>query len=314
MRGVTTCASASRELAEPVAATAATARTWLLVEQPGPWGASALTASRLDAAVGRALRHRADAAGVRLGLIRRPGHHASDDRAAPQRRVFAAHTVPGASWLRRHQVSDPAELLELDFGALGRGVHGGLGTPYDGEPLALVCTNGKRDRCCALLGRPLAGELAAAGAGEVWETTHLGGHRFAPTMLVLPYGYAYGRVDARSAKEIIAAAREGRMVPADCRGRSAWRRPGQAAELAVRELIGEDRAEALRVAGQAADPTGPAGGWQVKVVHEDGRAWTVEVEEAACEPPRPESCGAAIGSPVRMAVRGVRPHAAPHGA
>ena len=40
---MSTCATVSRDLDEPIAGTAATARTWLLLEQPGPWGAKALT-------------------------------------------------------------------------------------------------------------------------------------------------------------------------------------------------------------------------------------------------------------------------------
>lgn len=277
------CAIASAGLGEPVGATAATARTWLLVEQPGPWGARDLTASHLDPRVGRALERLAGAAGVRPGLIRRPGRHADHHQPQP-RRVFLA----GRSWVRTAVVDDPAELLGWDLTAPRE-----LGEPYDGEPLALVCTNGRRDRCCALYGRPLAAELAAGGAGEVWETTHLGGHRFAPTMLVLPHGYAYGRVDPHRAKEILHAAREGRVALDGCRGRSSYDRPGQAADLAVRALTGEDRADALGVEG-------------TRVTHTDGRVWEVDVVERAAEPPRPESCGAAPGTPVRMDVTGVR--------
>jgi hypothetical protein len=112
-------------------------------------------------------------------------------------------------------------------------------------------------------------------------------------MLVLPYGYAYGRLDARRAKEALNAAAEGRVVRAGCRGRSAWDRPGQAAELAVRALTGEDRAEALTVEG-------------TRVLHTDGRAWDVDVVAAVSHPPRPESCGAALGTPARMDVTGIR--------
>ncbi|MDF2259081.1 sucrase ferredoxin [Streptantibioticus ferralitis] len=303
---MTTCATVSRDLAEPSAATAASARTWLLLEQPGPWGAKAFTSSHLDPRIGRALEAAAAGTGVRLALIRRPGRHA--DRHQPQRRrVFAAHTVPGACWLRTAEVADPAELLALDFGRLGRGETCDFGTPHQGEPLALVCTNAKRDRCCALLGRPLVAELAASGAGEVWEVTHLGGHRFGPTMLVLPYGYAYARLDAASAKGIVEAARDGRMVPRHCRGRSAFERPGQAAELTVRSLIGEDRAEVLTVA----TAEGAEGRWTVRVTHTDGRAWSALVEQVAVAPARPESCGAQPGTPTRMEVRSL--HEEPHG-
>ncbi|MEG8279568.1 sucrase ferredoxin [Streptomyces sp. AHA2] len=304
---MSTCSSVSRDSDEPVSGTAATARTWLLLEQPGPWGVKALTSSHLDPVVGRALEAAAKDTGVRIVLIRRPGRHA-DRRMPATRRVFAAHTVPGKVWLHSATTSDPARLLDLDFAALGRGEHAGFdvvlgGRAHDGDPLALVCTNGKRDRCCALLGRPLAAELAASGVQGVWEVTHLGGHRFSPTALVLPYGYAYGRAEAHALKEVLHRAREGRIVVAGCRGGSAWERPGQAAELAVRHATGEDAAEVLSVVRT----TGAAPRWEVTVAHVDGRRWRVDVSQSAALPPRPESCGAAVlGSPARMDVVAVR--------
>ncbi|OUD01951.1 sucrase ferredoxin [Streptomyces swartbergensis] len=304
---MSTCSSVSRDSDEPVSGTAAIARTWLLLEQPGPWGAKALTSSHLDPALGRALEAAAKDTGVRIVLIRRPGRHA-DRRMPAARRVYAAHTVPGNVWLHGATISDPGQLLDLDFAALGRGEHHSFdavlgGRPHDGDPLALVCTNGKRDRCCALLGRPLAAELAASGVEGVWEVTHLGGHRFAPTVLVLPYGYAYGRAEAHTLKEVLHGAREGRIVVEGCRGSSAWERPGQAAELAVRTETGEYAAEALSVVRTA----GAAPRWEVTVAHADGRRWQVEVAQGAALPPRPESCGAAVlGSPARMDVVAVR--------
>ncbi|MEU4309997.1 sucrase ferredoxin [Streptomyces rochei] len=304
---MSTCSTVSRDLDEPVAGTAPVARTWLLLEQPGPWGAKALTSSHLDTALGRALEAAVKGTDVRVALIRRPGRHA--DRGTPAvRRVYAAHTTPGNVWVRTTTLTDPHQLLGLDFAALGRGdgrtfdavLDGG---PHTGDPLVLVCTNGKRDRCCALLGRPLAAELAASGAEGVWEVTHLGGHRFSPTVLILPHGYAYGRVQAHSVKEILHGAREGRIVVEGCRGNTAWERPGQAAELAVRSAVGEVAAQSLSVVRT----DGAAPRWEVTVAHVDGRHWRVGVAQGASAPPRPESCGAAVlGSPARMEVTGVR--------
>uniref|UniRef100_UPI00053A05A9 sucrase ferredoxin n=1 Tax=Kitasatospora sp. MBT63 TaxID=1444768 RepID=UPI00053A05A9 len=239
---------------------------------------------------------------VRVALIRRPGRHA-DAPPAPRHQVIVAHTRPGASWVRRLTVADPAELLGLDLAALGAGDHGGLGAEHRGDPIVLVCTNGRRDRCCALLGRPLAAELAGAGLGEVWEVTHLGGHRFSPTMLVLPFGYAYGRLSGAAAKEVLTATAGGLTVPEFSRGRSCWDRPGQAAEQAVRELTGETGAEELTLV-QRVDGDGR---WDVEVAHRDGRRWRVAVTAGASEPPRPESCGKAPGRPVRMDVVAVDP-------
>ncbi|HEU5385864.1 MAG TPA: sucrase ferredoxin [Streptosporangiaceae bacterium] len=50
--------------------------------------------------------------------------------------------------------------------------------------MALVCTNGKRDRCCAVRGRPVAAAIADATGWDTWESSHLGGHRFAATALL----------------------------------------------------------------------------------------------------------------------------------
>ncbi|MFK4065347.1 sucrase ferredoxin [Streptomyces sp. NPDC029674] len=306
---MSTCATASRDLAEPLAGTAATARTWLLLEQPGPWGAKALTSSHLDPDVGRALEKAAEGTGVRVALIRRPGRHPGrhpdqhpDQHPEARYQVYLGHTVPGRTWLHGAVLDDPRQLLDLDFAALGAGDHGGFGTPHAGAPLAFVCTNGKRDRCCALLGRPLAAALTAAGEEGVWEITHLGGHRFSPTLLVLPHGYAYGRMDVPAVKEVLEAARTGHVVAQGCRGSSAWDRPGQAAELAVRTATGEGAAGTLSVV--ATDGTGPRR--EVTVAHTDGRRWQVTVAQGASLPPRPESCGAALASPARMDVVAIR--------
>lgn len=320
------CATASRESAEPLAGTAATARTWLLVEQTGPWGANALTDSHLDPELGRALEAASEGTGVRIALIRRPGRHA-DCHGTPRRRLFVAHTAPGRSWIRTTTVADPWVALGLNFTALGAGEHDDLWEPYTGEPLVLVCTNGKRDRCCALLGRPLAADLATAGT-EAWEVTHIGGHRFSPTLFVLPYGYAYGRASAPLVKDAVAAARDGRIALDDCRGRSSWDRPAQAADLAVRELIREDRADALDVvrtlpvhpgplrtdplrtdalpATSGATASGaPSSAWAVTVAHADGRSWLVTVEQRTYGAPAPASCGAPLGPPARMAITSI---------
>jgi hypothetical protein len=131
-------------------------------------------------------------------------------------------------------------------------------------------------------------------------------------MVVLPHGYSYGRLDGALAKEVLAAADLGRVVLEGCRGRSTWARPGQAAELAVRSLLGEARADVLAAgpaehAGPAPEPGSDAqDAWTVRVDHADGRAWLVRVAQRADPRPRPESCGAVFGTPARMDVESVR--------
>ena len=64
------------------------------------------------------------------------------------------------------------------------------------------------------------------------------------------------------------------------RGRSCWSRPGQVAELAVREHLREPDPELLSVSEDGA-----------LVTHSDGREWLVTVTEHPLPPARPTSCG-----------------------
>lgn len=60
----------------------------------------------------------------------------------------------------------------------------------------LVCTHGTRDTCCGAQGTRLATVLPGLGAGvHVWRTSHTGGHRFAPTAVLLPEGTAWAYLD-----------------------------------------------------------------------------------------------------------------------
>lgn len=299
-----TCAALSEALAEPLSGTAAVAQTWLCLEQRGPWGHTAPVQSHLDPELGRSLTERTEAAGVRLQLIRRPGKH--PDTPGPQR-AYLAHTVPGRSWLRAADLTDPAELLDLDFHRTACGSHDGWGEPVD-EPLLLVCTNGRRDRCCAVKGRALIHELAGRHLDSVWESTHTGGHRFAPAAVLLPTGYTYGRLDGRGGEAALSAAASGKLVTDQCRGRSCWSHAGQAAELAVREAIGEYLSEALHVVGESAitsEDFQDKAGKHVIVTHTDGRQWQVTVRERKLDPPRPNSCGKTAAHPVALSAETV---------
>ena len=259
---------------------------WVVVEQPGPWGAKAPTQSHLDPVFGGAFDEACKKVDVRFGLIRSPGRHPDAIERAHQ--VYVASTVPGRTWLLGGCVGDPAELDALDLDAVGRGDLAGVVaslpalTPVD-DPVVLICTNGKRDECCALLGRPLVSALAKLAPGQVWEANHLGGHRFAPTATFLPAGTMHGHLTVETAAAVLQAVGRGEIVLTGLRGRSTWTKRGQAAEIAVRRLIGEFALDALSVAGEDLEA--------VAVRHVDGRSWTVPVTSAPADPPRPESCG-----------------------
>jgi len=68
----------------------------------------------------------------------------------------------------------------------------------------LICTHGSIDKCCAKYGTSLyqnALKIAAKQLPDnvrIWQASHFGGHRFAPTAIAFPEGRYYGRLDLRS--------------------------------------------------------------------------------------------------------------------
>ena len=226
------CATLSRALSEPLYGTASRVQGWVLLEQPGPWGREAVTESRLDRDLGRALDRAAAAAHLRLLLIRRPGRGASQPHAC-----FVAHTSRGRRWLERRRLDDPAELLELDMAAVVAGERPGFGEEV-AEPVYLVCTNGRHDRCCATYGRPLALALAAGHGELIWESSHVGGDRFAGNLVCLPDGHYFGRVGPADADRVVGLHRKGSIDLAHWRGCCTDPPVVQAAEWFARRRTG----------------------------------------------------------------------------
>ncbi len=187
--------------------TAFPAARLLLVEQPFPWGREGLRTSRFERDTALAIEARAREEGVRVQAIRRPGRTSEDTR----RRWMFVDTRDSSRSIRCGEFSEEAELLELPFdGSRGR---------LDPGPLYLVCSHGRHDPCCGERGRPVVASLAASRPERVWQASHLGGCRFAPTVLVLPLGIMYGRVPPSAAADVVAAAEAGEVLGGLFRGR-----------------------------------------------------------------------------------------------
>ncbi len=277
------CTDATAAAGEALIGTAPAAVGWVCLEQDGPWGKKAWTDSHLDPELGGRLEALAESHQVRPSLIRRPGRHA-DAGTRTSRHVLVAHTAPGRSWLLRGVVADPEELVDLDWAAVGRGdldaVRRSAPTlQQTEEPQLLVCTNGTRDTCCARLGRPVAAGALAEHPGRVWEVTHISGHRFAATTVLLPSGTLHGRV--LDAAPLLAAADRGELVLTGYRGRSTWSSGAQVAEEHVRATEGITGLDDLEVVGEV-------DAWSVR--HRDGRRWWVAVT-AGAGGERTPSCG-----------------------
>lgn len=216
--------------AEPLAATAALAHTWTMIENNGPWGSHAIK----DAGIESNAEH----------TVVFTRHYTRPDRSRTWHWDGATFTVTEDN--STHIIT---------------------------QPTLFMCTNGKRDTCCAATGLPL---VRALNSDHVFEVTHIGGHRFATTALLMPYGIVLGRLTEDGARTALAGS-----IPLDhYRGNSSHTRGQQAAEIAVRQQEQITSLPALTVLGEQSP---------FHVQHENS-CWEVHVESQNSIA-RPESCG-----------------------
>jgi hypothetical protein len=228
-----TCSFSSRSSNEQLFATATRADVWFLLELPESYGDDALAESSLPEPVRQKL---AAAAGLvqngRVQLIKR-----GPELSPGGRHFFVAVNHEEGPSLYAFRLDRVEDLLDLDLVAISR--EDPIYRVHDrNEPIFLVCTNGKRDPCCSSLGLPLYRELRKTLGEAVWQTAHVGGHRFAPNLVAFPSGNFYGYAQPEAAGRIAAAEREGRIHLPHFRGRSCYADPVQAADAFLRRATG----------------------------------------------------------------------------
>lgn len=229
------CSVQSLARDEPMYGTASAGSAWLLLELEGGWGPSAFlqSPSCIDPTLGRSIVRRAESAGMRIAAIRRHGRRST----TPRWRWFVAKSTVGHHALFQGEVNAAREYLDLDL-------DGGDGVRSEG-PIVAVCAHGRHDQCCAVRGRAAAAAIAASYPEMVWECSHLGGDRFAATLLILPEGLCYGRADSTDAAEFLRLYFDGRLDDRHLRGRTSVPHAVQAAQHFAREAYGDDRIDAL---------------------------------------------------------------------
>lgn len=290
-----TCSGTSLDLGEPLAGTAPTSAGFLLLEHRGPWGARCLEDDTLPPGLGERLRVLCAAADLTPLLARRPG--VARGAASEPTVVVAVPDGLGLALVRRVQALD--DVLSLDVVAVAAAARAGTVSPgWAVAPyLVAVCTHGRRDACCSSLGRPVAARLAELEPEKVWETAHLGGHRFAASILALPSGVLYGRVPARWAEHVLSAVSSGRVLVELARGRSRLPASMQVAEIVLRGHLDEDRDAGVQPVESSATPLAdPSGVRSTSTWSAAGTTWRVVVDTTpGAGPARPASCGAADG-------------------
>jgi len=268
------CSVASLQAGESLAGTAVeSVDRWLLLEVTDTWAPDALQSEALDGPVRGRLSQWLETPRTRLQLIRRPG------RTGKRPLLITVDAGDGHYRTAKLELERYDDLLGVELDSL----------PTErSAPMCLVCVHGRRDRCCALHGSSVFRAIQAHGV-DVWQTSHLGGHRFAACALWLPDGLMYGRLRAEHAHAFVASRRAGEIGDLNLfRGRCRHDRPTQAAEIILRNRLDEQAIDAIE--------------W-LRTVPESGSTWeaqfrsrlgeqTVRVRLEETSMRRPASCGA----------------------
>jgi hypothetical protein len=215
------CAEVALSESEPIAGTADTVDVWIMLEYAPAWTAKATSDNALAAPTKTWLKQLSGEISARelkprLQLIRRPEID----------RVGVTLLLGTPRGLHRVEVAEYDSLTALSFDSIGT-------MPLETAPQYFVCTNGQRDVCCARFGLPTYAALRERVGGRVWQTTHVGGHRFAPNVLTLPQAALYGRVQPADADEFVEAVERNGVAAKWLRGRTRYEPDVQAAEAAL---------------------------------------------------------------------------------
>ncbi|MGV9826307.1 sucrase ferredoxin [Gordonia sp. NPDC003429] len=281
----TPCSDQSLIRGDPMFGTASPGTDWVFLELSGAWGPSAFLESPriLDTGLGREIVRRVESARMRIVAIRRPGKRPE----TPRWRWFIASATPGSERVVGGEVAGPRDYLDL-------ALDGSDGAQSD-TPLVVVCAHGKHDQCCAVRGRRAAVAVASMYPDWTWESSHLGGDRFAATMLIMPHGLSYGRVDTvADPATLVADYLAGRVNDSRLRGRTSLAPAVQAAQHFARERFGDNRLDAYPPLEMDSRD-----GRVVVVLETSGQPVEVIVDEVMSEPLL-STCAARIPGAVRQ--------------
>jgi len=246
---------------------------WFLLEYDGRWEPDAFEQSDLPAPVKTRLGEFVESAGAHPLLIRQKPRRVDHAGLA----FFVALTREQDPALYEFHLSGYDDLLDLDLAGI-LAEDAAFDAQRRAEPLFLVCTHGRRDRCCARHGVPVYERLAEHAGPAVWQSSHVGGHRFAANMLCFPHGVAYGRVTPENARALADGYRAGQLAPDHYRGRAAYAKAVQAADYFLRQETGITGLDAFALI----DSARTSDGWRVRFAERaNSSAHTLTLAEAA---------------------------------
>jgi hypothetical protein len=208
------CSLVSRANGEDPIGSAKPVENRLIVELPQPWQRDALGSRRVAEGLGPVVEGARDGGLLDAFSAILPDREYS--RNGHTRVLYLRRPSGPFAAYEKDDFLVPDDEVVAAVGALLEGPGGTVRFERYRQETAhvrdvLVCTHGSRDVCCGKFGYPVYDLLrrrhAARGELRVWRTTHMGGHRFAPTMIDYPEGRLWGHLEPWAAERL--AARHG---------------------------------------------------------------------------------------------------------
>lgn len=203
------CADNSRNLNEDIIGSAPTNEIYILIECPTPWEENAFNSRQIPSNL-RCLKEQIQKQKISINLLLVNKENSKN---------LSKKTKSVIVFKKKQDFSNCFSRLEMEVQSL-----------EDVAPLIesylnktdsvndysdtnvrdiLICTHGSHDKCCAKYGIPFYREALATVKDlqltnvNVWQSSHFGGHRFAPTAIDFPEGRYYGDLDQNTFRSIL---------------------------------------------------------------------------------------------------------------
>lgn len=232
------CAQESRQAGEEPIGNAGTYQTYVLVECPPPWAAYAFDSKSVPSNL-RAFKEEIEQTELSVRFLLIYSNTLKQDNCTKIlifRQPEGLCAVYSKQEIQVSSIKDVAPALRDYLAAESRNSEYTKTETRD----ILVCTHGSHDKCCAKYGNPFYRQALAIVANlslnnvRIWQVSHFGGHRFAPTAIDFPSGRYYGRLDQSSFTSILTRTGEINCLNNVYRG---WGMLPYPAQIMERELI-----------------------------------------------------------------------------
>ena len=212
-----TSAALSTPQSEALLGTAVHAETFILIETPQPWLKPALLSPGVPESLRQWLKSLLGPdSGVRVHLIANEQtqtqtqrrilifRQATSPRHWPSRQNLSSTLVGGyRAWQLHAETPEDMAATLSHFWQTPVWHQQSAERPMEPTQRHLmICTHASHNECCGIYGYPFYREAIAqikrlnlTESTQVWQISHIGGHRFAPTLIDFPQGRYYGNLN-----------------------------------------------------------------------------------------------------------------------